>query len=835
MSPALQSPRATSRVGAFFTPALLALAFVTGCNRSADPKVAFEAAQQTFIHGDLAGTQKQAERGFQQFRNSHPEWAWKFRLLEAESLLWSGMYERTLETLKSLPNPRPPDVDLAALPLEAAAHARLHQFEVAEHELNKADSLCRGSVDVRCGAVLRARGMMAAERGRLDDATHFYGQSLAFSRERGDRFSEATALLNLAATLVFEEHFGEAADASRTAYDAAESIGARDVSQTALGNLGFAYYRLGDSERALDLYLEAEKRAVELGDISNQVAWVTNIGYVQMDAGKFDLAEQSYKRALDLARGTKSQQEIFNGLRALAKVSVQAGKYDQATQCADEAIALAKNSGNRSGELYPMLVKGQVASRRGDAERAEQIFREVEADPKAPAALIWGARHALAQLHEQQGKKELAEREYRAALSTFEAARTALEREDAKLPFVTNASRVYGDYLNFLVAQGKTDQALEVADYSRAQTLAEGLGRLRKGTSFAPEPVNAPLLARKTGGTILFYWLGEKQSYLWTITPQKTSLARLAPASEINATAQRYKKALLGPLDVVDSNDDAGMALYQMLIAPAGIAFPKDSKVYVIPDGSLNSLNFETLLAPEPKVHYWIEDVTVVNASSLRLLAAAQSVKRRAGQKLLLLGDPAPADHAYPQLSNANAEIDGVRKYFPSSAQTVLAKELATPLAYLKSDPGQFGYIHFVAHGTASRLSPLDSAVVLSRGTSEADSFKLYARDIVKLPLRAELVTISTCYGSGSRAYTGEGLVGLSWAFLRAGAHNVIGALWEVSDVSTPGLMEQMYSELEKGGPPEKALRDAKLGLLHSGTVYRAPFYWAPFQLYTGS
>ena len=123
--------------------------------------------------------------------------------------------------------------------------------------------------------------------------------------------------------------------------------------------------------------------------------------------------------------------------------------------------------------------------------------------------------------------------------------------------------------------------------------------------------------------------------------------------------------------------------------------------------------------------------------------------------------------------AEAAAEIDVVRKNFPASSQTVLAREQATPVSYLKSDPGQFGFIHFVAHGTASRLSPLDSAVVLSRASAAEDSFKLYARDIVKSPLRAELVTISTCYGAGSRAYTGEGLVGLSWAFLRALASNV--------------------------------------------------------------
>jgi tetratricopeptide (TPR) repeat protein len=219
--------------------------------------------------------------------------------------------------------------------------------------------------------------VIAEEQGRLDDATHFYSQSLAFAREHGDPFLEATALLIFRRLCCSKSTLAKL-PMPPTAYDAANSIGARDLAQTALGNLGFAYYRLGDSERALDLYLEAEKRAIEYGDVSDQMSWVTNIGYVQMDAGKYDLAEQSYKRALDLARKTKSQQETFNGLRALAKVSVQAGKLEQANQCADEAIAIAKKSGNRPGELYPLLVKGLVASRQGDAARAETIFLDVQ-------------------------------------------------------------------------------------------------------------------------------------------------------------------------------------------------------------------------------------------------------------------------------------------------------------------------------------------------------------------------------------------------------------------------------------------------------------------------
>jgi len=59
--------------------------------------------------------------------------------------------------------------------------------------------------------------------------------------------------------------------------------------------------------------------------------------------------------------------------------------------------------------------------------------------------------------------------------------------------------------------------------------------------------------------------------------------------------------------------------------------------------------------------------------------------------------------------------------------------------------------------------------------------------------------------------------------------------LWEVSDVSTPQLMDELYGQLAKGNTPDTALRNAKLKLLRSSNAFRKPFYWAPFQLYTGS
>jgi CHAT domain-containing protein len=279
-----------------------------------------------------------------------------------------------------------------------------------------------------------------------------------------------------------------------------------------------------------------------------------------------------------------------------------------------------------------------------------------------------------------------------------------------------------------------------------------------------------------------------------------------------------------------------------MLVAPAQQWIPVGTHVVIVPDGALYGLNFETLIVPSPTRHYWIDDVTVTNTSSIALMSTSRPVAGLVptasrsssikGRRLLLMGDPVSANNDFPALAQAGSEMARVEKYFAPADEEVFSGNRATPAAYLTTSPDQFSFIHFVAHGTASRASPLDSAVILSK---QGDSYKLYARDIVKQPLHAELVTISACHGEGTRTYTGEGLVGLSWAFLRAGAHGVVAALWEVDDTSTPELMDHLYAGIRSGKDPATALRDAKLALLHSDTVYRKPFYWAPFQYYRGS
>ncbi len=728
----------------------------------------------------------------------------------------------------------PPNGELLVrkLRLEGLAYAGQHSFREANQKLGQAESLCTASSYSACADVAVARGELAMDRGQFAEAQLAFQQGVARARTQGTSYSEANALLSLGWSALQQEHFDQALDWSDIAYRRASSIGAENIAQTAQGNEGWAYYRLGEPEKALSLFIDARQRAHNIGATTFEVNWLTTAGYVYLDAHQYDKAEQYYKQALDLAQGT-TKQDIIDALVSLALVSERTGHLDQARDYADKTIALVPKDGNRLDMLYPMLVKGHVAARLHDTQQAEKIYHEIEQDPKSQVFLKWEAEHALAQLYEDESRPDAAAREYRSALNTFEGARAALH-EPTSLPFPVNAAPIYDDYIRFLIDTRKTNEALQIAEYQRGRTLAEGLGVLQKGTTFKPEALNTQAIARKVGGTILFYWLGEKQSYLWAMTPQKTTIFTLPPKSEIEPLAQRYRKALADQQEFLQRASDDGLALYHTLVEPAADLLPRNGKVFIIPDGSLNTVNFETLLVPGSTPHYWIEDVTITDASSLRLLAASRTSLKHT-DNVLLLGNAVAPNSDYPELRKAAAEMESIEKHFPPKQQAVFAREHANPAAYLASKPEEYSYIHFVAHGTASRMSPLDSAIVLSRSNSQEDSFKLYARDIIHHPLRAQLVTISTCYGAGSRAYSGEGLVGLSWAFLRAGAHNVIGALWEVSDVSTPQLMDELYGELAKGKTPDTALRNAKLKLLRSSTAFRKPFYWAPFQLYTGS
>jgi CHAT domain-containing protein len=827
---------------------ILAIACLPACSQRRDPQATLDRAIQTFERGDIADATKQADEGYRRFHSGGGEWAWKFTILRARILHWRGKDDKVLEMLASEPQAGPSGAAVEGLRLEALAYGTLRRFPEAERSISASEELCANSQETPCIAVVNTRGVLEMRLGRYRQAQDFFARAAELARQKGAYFQEADSLLDLSWSANQQTHFDEALDWANAARQIADSRRFTGIAQTALGNMGWAFYKLGDPDKAEDMFAEAGQEAHKIDDPASEAGWLAAAGYAYMDRGDLQLADQSFRRSVDLMSKASSPEDLADSITALAFLSEQTNKLDDAQRYADEALKMAKANGNGHDVVYPLLVKGRVAARRNHAATAEANFTEVAKSPDTPVFLKWEAERSLARLYEDEKQAGRADAEYRIALSTFEDARCGLhERVDSRLPFLSNAARIYEDYIHFLVAHGNSDEALRVADYTRARTLTEGLGRACKA-KFAPDPLNAPEIARRAGGTVLFYALGQGHSYLWAITPQQVRIFPLAAnQAEIDAAVESYRKKLEGSPATLEASNDAS-DLYQMLVAPAQDFLKtqltgENANIFIVPDAGLNSLNFETLM---PRAHhYWIEDVTIANAPSLQLLSGTHASGAKLAGKLLLLGNPvapdAGADNPYPELPNAAQQMVSIQKYFPVERQQVFTRAQALPAAYLGNHPERFSYIHFVAHGTASRSNPLDSAIILSRDSApgnaarQDDSFKLYARQIIGTqPLRAELVTISACYSTGKRTYSGEGLVGLSWAFLYKGAHNVVAALWDVSDESAPQLVDEFYGELKKGKPTAAALRAAKLSQLHS-RAFHNPFYWAPFQLYTRS
>ena len=802
--------------------------------RPIDPETAYDQARQAFIRGQLETSQLAAQRGYRQFQGNNPEWATEFQLLDAEIALRRGMADEALQLLAAhpLPSQRPKDI-IRKLTIESTALARLQELTLADQKLKGAEALCKAVIDVACGEVSRSRGVLDVSEDHIPGARLALLDALAVAKANHDSYLAATVELNLGWLELQQEHFDDSIDWSSIAYRNSIELGSEDLAQNISGNLGWAYFQLGDLDRALQVFTDAERLAARLGNIRSEVTWLMTVGNVYQQERDFTHAEDSFKHALALARSIHSKQDIVNSLEDLAHTSIDAGNIDAAADYVNQLDPLVRASGNRLDILDTQLAQARIAAARHQDHEAEALFRIVEHDPESQASMRLAAEHELARMYESTGDATQTERTYRKSLATFESARDQLKSEDNKLPFLANASPIYDDYIHFLITQGREEEALYIADQSRAQTLAQGLGVAAKSNPLKAVASHPASIARKANATILFYWLGEKQSYLWAIAPTKTSLFPLPPHREIAQALARYRKTLLGFRDPLENVDADGLALYRMLVAPASASLRPAANVVLLTDDELSQFNFETLIVPGPRPHYWIDDANVISAPSLQLLAAENSSAGSTG-KLLLLGDAVSPNPDYPELPMAATEMKEVEQHFPAPDQTVYARERATASAYLASNPRQFAYIHFVAHGVASRTDPLDSAIILSRESAAEDSFKLHARDIIQHPLNASLVTISACYGSGTRSYAGEGSVGLAWAFLRAGAHHVIGALWEANDESTAQLMGDLYQNLSRGIAPSAALRQAKLNLLHSKSEFHKPFYWAPLQVYTG-
>ena len=806
---------------------ILSFSSLTGCQPARPtPDALYESAVAEYVHGNLEAAYAHAEQARKE--QLPGPWSVKFQLLEADILIKRGQLDEVIRLLScdGPPSSAQDDAAIKRKLLCGLAHARLDEPAESARELTSAHQLAEAAHSSLIAEVLRTEGLIARDAHQLEQANDKFRRSLVAARNNGDRLLEASNLIDIGFDNIQNAHFGEALTLLQQGADIARSIGARRQLEMATGNVGWSYQNIGDFDSSLSHFQDAEQQAREIGMTAHRVVWLQDAGLAEYRLGNLDAARKYDEEALRVAQTLPPEQEvdqIANTQANIALLLYEQGHYVAAKQYSDAAVATAAGSTDDVVIAHCLYMQGLITSHTGTAEQAEDILMAAwkrGPDPDLRAEI----ESAIGKLFSDRQQSDQAATWYRRSVQTFETKRATVGDEALRLSTFAYGQAIYRDYAEFLIKTNHPLDALQLLDRSRSRTLEEGLGGHSTPDSEDEDPRR---VARRLNASILFYSLGREQSHLWVVTADQTRLFTLPGEQLIKSLVQKHQSNIQQALD-------PDTAAYDVLVKPAANLVSAGSRVFVIADGVLHGLNFETLQTGGPR--YWIEDVAVTTASSIRMLSRSKSAAPiRAAKELLLIGDPMIPKGSFAPLPDAAKEIQQVRQHFQPDTEIVISRSRAVPAAYAASRPEDFRYIHFATHGTASRLSPLNSAVVLSPPPQEPEAFKLYARDIVQHPLNATLVTISACYGSGVRTYAGEGLVGLAWVFLRAGAHNVIAALWQVADAASPLLMDQLYSELQAGKAPDEALRAAKLSLLHSSRIYRKPLFWGAFQLYAGA
>lgn len=609
---------------------------------------------------------------------------------------------------------------------------------------------------------------------------------------------------------------------------AATAVGASDTAARARGALGNCYRRLGDYEAAGRRLESVREHFEAVGNIYELQVWTGNAGNLLKDIGDVPGAVAYYKRALELARQIHNDRWSSRWLTNLANISIDLEDWESADRYNREGLALNEASRDQLYATPSLNDAALIAAGRGRLEQATDLFRQVLRGHSEDPTVELEAHTGLAGIYLRNGDPRMADREFQEAIRSIESRQSRLLKDEYKLSWLASLISFYREYADFLVAQGKPDDALRVSESSRSKVLASG------GAATDTKPLKQAdykALAKASGATILEYFFGKTASYLWVITPEAIRFHTLPARSALRPYVERYAAVIVGGRDPLQVAADTGVRLYDTLFAPARADAPASNRFIVMPDLDLYSLNFETLPDGDNPSRYLISSAGFRTAPSLEYLSdAALSPRKATGSKLLLIGD-AQGSETFPKLKFAGEEIAGIAQAMPGSSPLVLRDADATPDGYRAAQPGRFEFVHFAAHASMNSANPLDSAVILS---GPPEKGRLLARAVASIPLQASLVTVSACRSAGGKPYAGEGLVGFAWAFLKAGASNVIAGLWDVNDKSTTKLMTDLYTRIGKGEAPAEALRDSKLALIQRGGSYAMPFYWAPFQLYTG-
>lgn len=670
----------------------------------------------------------------------------------------------------------------------------------------------------------RNLGLTYLAMGELNRARENLLASLKESDGLDDPFYAIEALVNLGCLYrdlgAFEDGLSCAEKAGVRAREAQNFRMLRE----AVALAGDLEVRLGRYGQALERWQWALERDHADGFAAKELEDQLNLANILAHLGRMEEARQEFRssRSLVLASG---RSDLAWGVEFGIAHTYDHENPDSAYVHYEKAFTLLERSRATIGgaELQTGFLSGE---RRRLFEDVARYYASLDGDAKDG---VWSARaFSTIEKGKARGLLDLLERSVGTQDSPGESALLdSLYHMDRETP-------AYAEKENLL-----RNRYIEV----RNERLGKSLGALGFGGGTVSVPEVREALGK--GTTLLEYALGDTTSLLWVVDRDGHEIYALPNRAALGLEVERLRDALASPGAGDEVLLKTARSLYEQLIGPAEKRISKARRLVIIPDGILFEAPFDILLTEEPKagealkkqpflMRKW-STVYCPSASVYRALRE-QPTGRSHDLELAALGAPDFSRIAgdgfakLPPLPNSLSEVQGISARLDNTRKAVLtgaeANEAALKALIRGHEPR---IIHLATHGLIDAIEPMRSSVVLSPCDNPKEDGPLYMLEILSLPVRADLVVLSACESGAGSISRGEGVVGLSRAFIAAGARGVVASLWAVSDVSTAELMERFYDVLFSGKTPAcEALRKARASLLDD-PKFSHPFYWSPF------
>ncbi len=709
------------------------------------------------------------------------------------------------------------------------------------------------------GKALGGIGHCHADANKHPEAIKFLNQSLAITREVKNQWYEGVVLTRLGKS-----------------HQALDEIDNNRILR------GFLSTKFNQSPISITNATQAKTYAQQGLKIARSVKnrWgealaLETLGRSNVVLGDYQAAIEQQKQRLVIVREFRNQTSEIATLTGLASAYEGLKDYPQAIASHQAVLAIHRAQKTEYLRQYPdrtwtmpwemhraLMRLGDTYHNSGNDQQAVRAYREAETTKTSSSFgsgfdFVLNGKLGLSLM--QLGQFQAAETHLRFAIENEEIFRRAI----ATAKNTTDGNRItmaailddnYRQLQQSLVGQNRLNDALEVAEQSRARVFAELLAArisdqplLKNEALSAPPKVDAiRAIAKAQNATLVQYSIvGPNLLYIWVIKPTGEISFRSTPLEPEQGVSQlvaegrseisvrggrsirkiaRTNMPIAAPIQDISDNLSK---LHQILIDPIAQDLPTEAnqRVIFMPQGELFLLPFAALRNVQGK--YLIERHTISIAPSIQTLALTktQAIQSRSTGRSVIVGDPTMPQfegEVLPPLPGARQEAIAIGKILNTDPLLGAQATKAAVLEQLRTAK----LVHFATHGLLDTIKG-DMPGAIALAPNGRDNGLLSASEIFDLKLQANLVVLSAC-DTGRGTISGDGVIGLSRSLIASGVPSVVVSLWAVDDDSTRVLMSDFYRQRQTNPNKAQAMRQAMLNTMQQ---YPNPRDWAAFTL----